>query len=223
MTGLPQERDCFRSQRFAGDVRVVCGTGRPETARRETAALVGAGCDALVSFGICGALSPLLAAGTVVVANRVIDAGAGSWTPRRDWSERLLQQLDRVAPVEGAAVVGGDRMICEPVDKAAVFRRHAAVAVDMESHIVGEAAERAGIPFAVIRAVADTAAMRLPEAARVELDTRGNPRLAGVAWAVLGNPLQVPDLIRLAMAFRTAIRSLRRCADRLGADFRLFG
>ncbi len=223
LTGLPQERDCLQHLPDATGLNVVCSAGRPEAGRRQVETLVEAGCEALVSFGICGGLSPHLSGGTIVVADRVVDANGGCWMPCGDWSRRIVQQLDRIGAVDPATVLGSDRMVCEPEDKEALWRRHAVAAVDMESHVIARVGARAGLPIAVVRAVVDTAAMRLPDAARVALDAEGNPRHAAVARALLRRPLQLPDLIRLALAFRTALRRLRACAPLLGPDFRLFG
>jgi len=57
--------------------------------------------------------------------------------------------------------------------KAALHARSGAVAVDLEARSVAGAASRAGLPFLVIRAIADPAEHDLPPAASARLKPDG--------------------------------------------------
>ncbi len=61
----------------------------------------------------------------------------------------------------------------------------------MESHHVAEAANAHGLPFLVIRAVADTAVDTLPEAALVGLNEEGRPAIGAVLLFTLAKALAV--------------------------------
>jgi len=64
-----------------------------------------------------------------------------------------------------------------PERKAGLFHTTGAIAVDLESHLVAQAAARAGRPFLILRAIADPASRSLPPAAVNGLDSDGNPAL----------------------------------------------
>ena len=75
----------------------------------------------------------------------------------------------------------GSRTILATEDaKRAAWRETGALAVDMESAVVARAADAAGIPFLVLRAIADPAVRELPSAALIPLAENGTPALARV-------------------------------------------
>ena len=57
-------------------------------------------------------------------------------------------------------------------DKAALFERTGAVAVDMESAAIAEVAEQHGLPFLAVRVVVDSAGDVLPAAVTAAADTK---------------------------------------------------
>ncbi|MEX0759575.1 MAG: hypothetical protein WD100_08355, partial [Tistlia sp.] len=67
---------------------------------------------------------------------------------------------------------------------------------------------RAGLPFLVLRAVADPAGLALPPAALDALDERGRSRGWAVAGRLLAAPRQLPALLALARAAAAAERAL---------------
>jgi hypothetical protein len=94
-----------------------------------------------------------------------------------------------------------------------LFQRTGAVAVDLESGAVARAATKAGIPFIVLRAIADSATRDLPPAARIGLDAQGRATLGTVLGSVLSHPGQLPALIRLALDTRVALKALARAVE----------
>jgi adenosylhomocysteine nucleosidase len=88
----------------------------------------------------------------------------------------------------------------------------------MESAAVARVAASAGLPFLVVRAVADHAGMSLPAAVLHALDGRGDvalPRLLGYA---IRQPAQFVELARLGRAFGAAAATLRRVRALAGDD-----
>src|SRR6185437_16644110 len=90
------------------------------------------------------------------------------------WHARASQALRRAGLVfDEGDILGATEPAASPEGKAALFRATGAVAVDLESHLVAAAAERARKPFLVLRAIADPALRALPPAAVNGLDARG--------------------------------------------------
>ena len=80
----------------------------------------------------------------------------------------------------------------------------------MESHALALSAERHGLPFVVIRAVADPAERGLPAIARVPLRADGTVRLAAALPALLARPGEWPRVASLAGETRAALAALSR-------------
>jgi hypothetical protein len=115
-------------------------------------------------------------------------------------------------------LLGSAAIIDTVARKAALFAASGAVAVDLESHLVGHAARAAGIPFVVLRSVADPAGRRLPPAALVGLDAAGRPALRPVLASIMRHPGQIRALLRMALDTRRALRVLGRAAGSVRAE-----
>jgi adenosylhomocysteine nucleosidase len=199
----------------------ACAGPGPERARATAAQLVAGGAQVLVSFGLCAGLDPALKAGDLMLAEVVIVApGLAIETdpPRRTaLAARLSESGLRVV---GGALLGQERQIGRAEDKAALFASTGARAVDMESHGVARAAEAAGVPFLVARAVADPAGRDLPRAALDAAGPDGRIKLFKVLTTMYLRPWEGPAVIRLAYEARLAVDTLERIA---GPDGGLFG
>jgi adenosylhomocysteine nucleosidase len=180
----------------------VSGMG-PDAAGRAGAAIAGRPLRAIVAAGFCGALSPDLRVGDVVCAEEVREESTG---------ERFAADPDLLAAAPGrrGALVSARRIARTPEDRA----RLDGLAVDLESAALARAAARAGVPFLALRAVTDETRHRLPDFDGL-MDAAG--RLApgaGLLHFVL-HPREIPALLRLAPAARTAGRSLREALGTL--------
>jgi adenosylhomocysteine nucleosidase len=80
--------------------------------------------------------------------------------------------------------------------------------VDLESGAVARVALAHGLPFAVLRAVADPAERNLPPAALLALDGAGRIGILRVLGSVFGNPGQILGLLALARDAAAARRAL---------------
>ena len=85
----------------------------------------------------------------------------------------------------------------------------------METHAVARAARAAGLPFAVVRAVSDSAAFALPRAAQAGFKADGEPDVGAVIAALVRRPWELPALIRTAVDAERAFRSLAVAAQAL--------
>ena len=166
--------------------------------------------DAILSLGIAGGLDPTLMPGSLVVARHVI--AEAIWPAHPGWSAALAQACGATL----ADIAGADTMVATAAAKAALYARTGAVAVDMESAAVA----RLGVPFAVLRAVADTANEALPPAAGVGLDQAGNAAPMRVMRALLRRPQDLPGLIRMAWRSRAALAALAPHCSAGAAAFR---
>jgi hopanoid-associated phosphorylase len=207
VTGLAAEAKIATA---AGLVAFACG-GDPTRAGAIAARLIAEGASLIVSFGLAGGLDPALAPGTLIVADTVIDGEALATDP--SWTARLRVGLPGAV---GGAIAGVDGPLATVAAKAAL-RATGAVAVDTESHAIARAAGRS-VPFVVVRAIADPAAMALPPAALVAPRPDGGIAVHRVLASVAVRPTQIPDLIRLARASRAAFAALRHAAAALGAQ-----
>jgi adenosylhomocysteine nucleosidase len=202
VTGLRAEGLIARQAGFA----VLCAGGNPAYTDSMLGQAIGAGKPSgLLSFGIAGGLMPGLVPGRPLVATAVIASDGARYSVDEIWRARLHDHLG--VAVEGD-VFGADAIVATATEKAALHARTGALAVDLESAVVARAAERAGLPFMVIRAIADPADRTLPPAARIALTPDGRPDLRAIFHSVLMEPGQIGALIRLARETRRALQAL---------------
>ena len=200
-TGLKVEAKIAQAAGFS----VVIAAGD----RDRTAALVAtaaAQTDWLVSFGIAGGLAPELDAGTVVVSGEVVSEEC-HWAVESQYMRRLSNFAHSIGAIRGP-VLGATSILATRTEKKEAWATTHALAVDLESEIVARTATALGIPFIVLRSIADTARRDLPPASLVPLTADGEPDLLGVLAAVLRRPFQVARMIGLARETRIALSAL---------------
>jgi adenosylhomocysteine nucleosidase len=198
VVGLRAEMALLRGAPFLGGV----GGGTPRGAADVAMRLIEEGARALVSFGLAGGLNPGLAPGALLVPERVVEG-----------DNTYLCNPALVAWLGGATIgtmLGGARIAVTAAEKAALFTASGADAIDLESGAVARVARAQGLPFAVLRAVADPAGRTLPPAALIALNQSGQIGFLRVLASVLRNPRQIPPLLALAKDAAAARRSLAR-------------
>lgn len=133
------------------------------------------GVDAIINTGSAGAVSEGLAIGDVVIADRLVyhdvDVTAFGYAYGQMAGQELyfladselMAKLQAVLAQEGqdshrGLIATGDSFIADP-DKVAAIKHHfpEVLAVEMEGAAIAQAAQAAGKPFLVIRAMSDTA------------------------------------------------------------------
>lgn len=215
ITGMLAEARCLR----ALDVRVACSGGSSERARADAGRLVAEGVAGLVSFGLAGGLAPDLRAGDLLLPETIrTPQGLAIPTDPR-WRERLRSRLEKggLRPA-GGALAGCARIVATTRDKQALFEATGVVAVDMESHEVAAIAGAGGIPFLVIRAIADPHDRVIPQAAREALRPDGQVRVLATLGGVIREPGQLIALFRLGRESAAALATLRRVVALGGRD-----
>lgn len=209
-TGLKAEaRIAEKSQ----GVRAVIGGGIEEQLATRLQQAAAEGAAALISFGIAGGLRPGLKPGTIIIGTSVIHSSGRVYSPDTRWSDRLFEALPNA---ESGPIVGSSTIIASRDEKRAIYLASGAFAADMESQIVAQIAAEHGLPFAVLRVVADPSTLSLPPAAVNGLHPDGSPNIPAVLKSLATQPGQLWDIVRIASATRSAMKSLFRCHRLLG-------
>lgn len=140
--------------------------------------------DLLLFVGVAGALKPELAHGTVVVADRVYLYESGK--AEEDFRQRPIgfptlyslsqlvrevrrtewANLDELPEVEIGPIAAGEKVLADSESHVVVMLRQRfndALAVDMESAGVYEAAQRSDIPVLAVRGISDKVDDKSPE------------------------------------------------------------
>ena len=179
--------------------------------------LIGEGAGLLVSFGLCGGLEPGLRPGTILVAEAVLGGDGTVFATEAARRARLFEALFAAGlRPTGGLVLGSDTAVALASEKARLHTKTGARAVDMESHGVARAAQAAGVPLLVLRALADPAERDLPRAALAATARDGGLDYGALAGALLQHPWEIPAMIRLGREASRAFAALERAAALLG-------
>ena len=127
----------------------------------------------------------------------------------------------RLGGATGHRCLGVDYSVVSSLEKQRLGSETGAAVVDMESGAVAATASALGMPFAVLRAICDPAAMALPPAALVALDTAGRIAPAPLAWSILTHPRQIGALVALARDAAAARRALSSRITAMQRDQRI--
>jgi adenosylhomocysteine nucleosidase len=163
----------------------------------------------VVSFGVAGGLSPDLVPGTCVIGSAIVSGTnrMNCVSTHDDWSKDLLQAMP--GAVRGP-LYGSSGPVTDPRSKAALHKTTGAIAVDMESHIVGGVAAAHGLPMAAIRVITDPAARALPPTVLAALRPNGAVDIAALIRSLLKRPCDLAPLMRLALDAHAARQTLLR-------------
>jgi nucleoside phosphorylase len=139
---------------------------------------------------------------------------APEWLSAHDDAREILPAQirgDGKSGVRVGAMLGLDRMLSTPEEKAAAFARSSALAVDMESHHLASAATERGLPFIAIRAISDEAHEALPAILAGFVDTEGRTKMSAVVAALILGRVGVGELLQAGRASKRAHQALLRC------------
>jgi len=200
-TGLAAEAKIARGAGFAV---VVGGGNRPRTTALVEAAAPQATC--LVSFGIAGALAPGLRPGDLILSTEVVEDDR-RWLTSEAF-RLLVREFGRQVGATEGPVLGARVVVASEADKRRAWRETGAIAVDLESAVVARVSAALGIPFVVLRAIADPATRELPPAALVPLRPDGKPQIGQVLASVMRRPQQLRPLLGVARETRRALGAL---------------
>ncbi|MFQ5936218.1 MAG: purine phosphorylase [Acidiferrobacterales bacterium] len=223
---LAPEARCLLHRRVKPGARVaingrdwvqLSGIG-PRRAARAAQSLLSAGATALLSWGTAGALAPQLQPGSLVLPQTVMTPGGDLFPVHAHWHAFMAGRLKGQLTSNHEPLLESPAVVAEPAEKAQLFQRWGAVAVDMESAAVAAVAAQAEVPYLVIRAVSDSAASGIPADVINAIDANGRWRVPALTSALLKRPQLLVDCVRLRRDFRVACRTLRCVAAVAGPD-----
>ena len=204
--GLTQEADCLGV--FPADQRpsVRCSGARTQRAFDLARQLTAEGCRGLLSFGTAGGLTADLKPGAVVIPQSVAVDDGRVYETSEPWRDSVLRGLADAEAIDTRTMASTDAVVTTVAAKRALAARTDAVA---------------GVPFLVIRAVADPVGQAIPDWVLGNITEAGDSRYGAILAGLLKNPWDLPTLIGLAGDNGKAITALRRVAGHLGPSFGL--
>ena len=189
VAAVPQELQDLRFQRDPDVECLVTGMGRRagEAVRRRLSA---GGVNLVVSTGFSGGVRPGFEVGDLVMASEVIHASSGErWLP--------------ASPADDGAIPWGvgpfvtvEETLPDPAAKAETGVRFGAIAADLESAAIAQAAETAGVAWMAVRAILDPMEIPLTIRSRAQ------------AFKLLAAPRRWREFSGFLQTVRTASRSL---------------
>ena len=202
-------------------VVLVSGTGSAR-ARTSAAKLLELNVQALVSWGVAGALDIALHAGDVILPEMITHASQ-TYVPNPDWRQRLHSRLQiNNFNVSSGAITEVSDILVSPEEKVKCHNATDAVAADMESATIAAVATSANIDYLAIRVISDDVTIRMPNAVLRYTNCYGQPVQPGFIFDVLRHPVQIKLLIRLARGFRAAINTMQSISNTIADDL-LYG
>jgi adenosylhomocysteine nucleosidase len=194
-------------------VHVLCSGADPGRARMAARLLCDEGVIGLASFGLAGGLAAGLAPGDLLLPQTVILADGNGMATDTAWRDRLAATLGRAGVhARDAPLAGSEHIVATPEAKRALAAQTGALAVDMESGAVAEVAARVGVPFLVLRAVADDSDQAIPSTALGAIDAQGDIRHLALLGRLIGRPWEIFPLLALGRSSARGLASLRRVA-----------
>jgi adenosylhomocysteine nucleosidase len=186
----------------------VIGWKRPDAARY----LIEQGATKLLSFGLAGGLDPALKTGDLIIPSKLVMTNGST----RETSADFRHVVDGMFPkARTGAMYASHHVVSTVADKYDLFSRTQAQAIDMESADLARVAEAAGIPYAVLRVIADEAEDTLPPAALAALNDLGDVALSRVVGSLVRHPLQLPALMRTGRQSKIALAALQETVELL--------
>ncbi len=198
---------------------IVAGVGR-QAATQAIQRLLEQGVTHLMSWGVAGGLQPGLTSASILLPT-TIKADKQQFFVDADWHNALLQQLTGLFKVHQGSIANSDKVLSDISDKQGLYAASQALAVDMESAAIARAADQQGLPFVVLRVVADPAELGLPSALLQSLNRNGQVNIARLLLNLLLRPWQCLIFMRIARSSYQALLILKLLAKQLQPHFGL--
>lgn len=195
----------------------VSGTG-PRRADLTARTLLEKGATALLSWGSAGGLAPKLSPGSLILPKTVIASDHSFYHVDAAWHEGLCNRLKGHVTFHTEPMVESTTVVCSTAEKVILFRETGAIGVDMESAAVAAVAQEAGLPFMVVRAVADSADTTIPYSTLNAVDEFGRLSFLKLMRGLAGHPTELFALVRIGRGYRAAQMTLSKVARLTGSN-----
>jgi adenosylhomocysteine nucleosidase len=169
----------------------------------------------VISWGICGGLDSRLLPGDIILGVEVVSAEGSIRTDEAVTSSLKQRLINARARIVLERLAAADAPVLTVGAKAELHGATGAAAVDMESLTAGRFALERGIPFAILRAVADPADRDLPPLILEAVDSEGRIKITAVIAGLIRSPGEFRGLCAAARDSKAAFRALHRCGDLL--------
>jgi len=223
ITGLQSELRCLNVHPMTARAPVLCAGASSERAASAARELIRARCEALVSFGVAGGLVDTVRPGDVVLADSVMGTDGSRVLTCDRWRARALDAVGAGLSLTTGLIFSADQAIASASEKGAIAQATGAIAVDMESYAIANTARQFGVPFLVVRAVADPSIQSIPRWLTTTIDEQGHPKIASVLAGLMRHPSDVLSLVSLAVDSAKGHSALRRFVFRVGPLFGFAG
>ncbi|MCK5872442.1 MAG: phosphorylase [Methylococcales bacterium] len=221
IVALPEELSTLTAQKlvrgqslFIQDdlVIIYSGTGR-DNAIKAVNKLIAKGVKGLISWGCAGALVPNLASGTLLFPEKIITATGEILNVSENWLTYVKKNLPIVH--RSVILVESLHLIESPEAKHQLHEKTQAVAVDMESAAIVQAAQTAGLDSLVIRTISDSVNIQLPSIISKSMNINGEVERDKLLRLLLTHPQQLPALIKVGFHFQAAKNKLKAVSQHL--------
>lgn len=176
-----------------------CSGPGAENAQRCAQALIALKVNALVSFGVAGALSPDLKVGDVVLVSEIIERSTGQKIPVNQLNSNQHPKM---------SMVSVEAPVLQAQSKSTLAHQTGAHAVDMESAAIAKVALQSRVPFYCVRVISDSSGTNLPEEVLALMHPQAKPTT--IMKAILKRPGLLVDLIKMGIQFQRALGELKK-------------
>jgi adenosylhomocysteine nucleosidase len=200
-----------------GGLIFLSGMGA-DRARLAARTLLENGATALVSWGFAGGLDPNLSPGSLILPAAILAMDQSIHRVDPAWHEALGSRLKPHLGFGSGLLAESPGILASREERAALFHRTGATAVDMESASVALVAEESGVPLLVIRAITDTTQRGIPRALLNSIDEFGRLRLSRFLPGLTRHPAELLALFPLGRNYRVARATLAKVALRAASN-----
>jgi adenosylhomocysteine nucleosidase len=188
---------------------VLSGMG-PANVAAAIDSLIAQNVDALVSFGTAGALHEDSKSGDIIIPENIITYDNQSLNIASAWRDNVLNNLDACpVKIHRNDIYTSERVISTITEKRERNKDTGAIAVDMESALIANAAKKLNLPCLVIRVVVDEVDTVIPAKVLDCTDIYGDVAYARLLMSILKQPGLIGDLLKLGSAFKLASESMQ--------------
>ena len=214
LTGINIEPEVITP--IGGQINIlVCGMGR-ERAHSAAQKMAVSGCDALVSWGTAGALLPNIKPGSLIIPESIMTQEDEIIQTASTWRRQVVKELnDCPDDVYLGRLSDSMQVLTSAKEKYAAREHGDSIAVDMESATIALVARQENVAFISIRAISDSAYMSIPESILSYTDPYGRVQISQLIPAILKRPADIPKIVKLAMGYRSASRTLKWSGKKL--------
>lgn len=201
---------------YKGHEIIICHTGIGADKMRHAAefCIKEYSPEKCINIGYCGALTPNLALGDLVVSTFVVHEKEG--IPYQIAQSEVEAAKEKILACglkfHAGTSVTVDRGIANPHEKAFYGTKFDAISVDMESTGLAAAASASGCPFLIVRSVLDPLDMHLPEFPASVSDD-GTTNILGLIADVVKHPKEALNLPNLQFCASKARETSLRFLD----------